>query len=74
MISLMIKIDNNDIANWLICKFHKRFSTIAYKDSRMGQTLTSNKRLNATLGSMHLSYNAQHEKKINFFLLYLHND
>jgi hypothetical protein len=54
MTSLMIKIDNNDIANWLICNSHKRFSTIAYKDSRMGQTLNSSNKLNSALGSMHL--------------------
>jgi hypothetical protein len=35
--------------------------------SGLGQTLNSNNKLNATLSSMHLQYNAQHEKKIEFF-------
>jgi hypothetical protein len=48
------KIDNNDIANWLICKSHKRFSTIAYKDGRMGQTINSSNELYVAPGSTHL--------------------
>ncbi len=38
------------------------------------QALNRRNKLNATLGLTHLQYNAQQEKKVDFFLLYPHND
>jgi hypothetical protein len=38
------------------------------------QALNMHNKLNVASGLMHLQCNAQQEKKIGFFILYLHND
>jgi hypothetical protein len=40
----------------------------------MWQMPTNYYKLNATLSSMHLQYNGQHEKKSDFLKFYVHND
>jgi hypothetical protein len=40
----------------------------------MRHTLNNGNELNETPSSMYLQYNAQHEKKLGFFIISTHND
>jgi hypothetical protein len=63
---------------WKHFKIIHKVNKIKEQKQKLGvepwKTLNSNNKLNVALGLTHLHYNAQHEKKFRFFLLYMHND